>query len=176
MKQEPLFENKNGSLFSLKTGRAYDTHAVVRVDTRTLSVQMLASKEFAQQYSACAPGLLGVCVPWKTVALSDGAFNEEYLAALREFLKNTEAMELGAVIIPEPDGAALEPYTTAMVHTARRIKDCASVAGFAFPWEFAGNADAVASCIAALSVKHPGYVYFSPEHTGNVQLIPYQMR
>lgn len=87
-----------------------------------------------------------------------------YLAALRVFLKSIEAYGAYAIVVPISDCGA-ERLTQAMCHTARRIKDCASVIGFALP-------DALTESEAttftdAMSAKHAHYVYFSNRHTNS---------
>jgi hypothetical protein len=180
MKLEAQFEIKKGKLFSKKTGELVDTTSLIRVDTSTVDAAVLSSESFAGKVTGGDSGLIGVCISWKMVEISDGIYNEEFLASLRDFLKNTEAQGVSAVIVPVTDGKAggpaLEQYTAAMCHTARRIKDCASVIGFAVPEEFAGNGTAVSSFIDAMAVKHSHYVYFAEQDGINNCLISYQMR
>ena len=49
-----------------------------------------------------------------------------------------------------------------MCHTARRIKDCADVIGFALP--DALTESKATAFIDAMSAKHAHYVYFSNRH------------
>ncbi|MFA6857269.1 MAG: hypothetical protein WCR31_08680 [Treponema sp.] len=180
MKLEAQFENKNGKLFSIKTGNEIDTGNLVRVNAALIEVPELAAAEFAKNHSDHDTVLLGICINWKEIEISNGVYNEEFLAVLRGFLKKIEMQGMYAVIIPETNGAAggdsLASYTAAMVHTARRIKDCESVVGFAFPEELAGDDFAVSSFIDIMAIKHAHYVYFSPKSTHNMRLISYQMR
>jgi hypothetical protein len=180
MKLEAQFENRNGKLFSIQTGSEIDTGNFVRVNAASIEVPELVSAEFAKRNAGHDTVLLGICIVWKTIEISEGVYNEEFLAVLRGFLKKIEAEGMYAVIIPETNGAAggdsLVSYTAAMVHTARRIKDCESVIGFAFPGELAGDDFAVSSFIDAMAVKHAQYVFFSSENTHDMRLISYQMR
>lgn len=180
MKLEAQFENNGGKLFSIKTGREICTDGLVRVDAASIDTATLSSIEFAAGFADCRSALLGLCVAWKTVEISEGVYNEEFLAALRDFLKNVEALGVYAVVVSETNGtacgAALEQYTAAMVHAARRIKDCESVVGFSLPPELAADGEASLSFMNAMAVKHAQYVYFSAKDTGNMQLIPYHMR
>ncbi|HAH60932.1 MAG TPA: hypothetical protein DCL73_02395 [Treponema sp.] len=180
MKLEAQFENKSGKLFSIKTGREIRTDNLVRVDAASIDAEALSSIEFAAEFTGCRSALLGLCLAWKTVEITPEVYNEEFLAALRDFLKNIEASDVYAVILPETDGtacgAALEQYTAAMVHAARRIKDCESVIGFSLPPELAADGEAASSFMNAMAVKHAQYVYFSANDTGNTQLVPYHMR
>jgi hypothetical protein len=94
-----------------------------------------------------------------------GAYNEAFLAALRRDLK---ARETGGVVMEPvlrvpPWAATLsraeqeQHFTAAMVHTARRIKDCAVVQGF----RLSGFAAPLAAAIkAGLTPKHPTYEYW----------------
>ena len=105
-------------------------------------------------------------VRWSDVEPQPEAYDEAFLAALRDRLKAAEAVGKYAFIEPVYDRAdgSVEQFTAAMKHCARRIKDCASVAGFALPAELLqggfGPDSAAASYMAALSEKHAQYVYF----------------
>jgi hypothetical protein len=176
MKLEPRFENKNGKLFLLETGSVVNTDNFTRVDPDSAGIEQLASPEFAEKFCGGGFSILGVCIAWKNIEISKEVYNEEFLAALRDFLKNIETAGVYAVIVPEMNGAEFSQYTAAMVHVARRIKDCGAVVGFAFPRELVCDSEAVSSFIESMSVKHAQYVYFSPENTQNGQLISYQMR
>ena len=87
-----------------------------------------------------------------------------YLAALRVFLKSIEAYGAYAIVVPISDCGA-ERLTQAMCHTARRIKDCASVIGFALP--DALTESEAAAFTDAMSAKHAHYVYFSNRYAGS---------
>ncbi len=90
-------------------------------------------------------------------------FDEAFLASFRESLKKLE--ESGAAFLLKPllAGAisteeAAENLNALFYHIARRLKDCACVAGFDLS---ALDADAKrkAGVIDALKKKHPEYVY-----------------
>ena len=90
-------------------------------------------------------------------------FDEAFLASFRESLKNLEGS--GAVFMLKPllAGAVsteedTENLNALFYHIARRVKDCACVAGFDLS---ALDADVKrkASVIDALKKKHPEYVY-----------------
>ena len=79
-----------------------------------------------------------ITVKWSEVELDDEVYNEEFLANLRDQLKALDSQNKFAILIPEIDKpfenpAQKEAFTTAMNHTARRVKDCVSVAGFELP-------------------------------------------
>jgi hypothetical protein len=180
MKLDAQFESKNGKLFSIKNGCELTTENLIQADIAGTDPAVLASDEFARKFSRAAKSIICACVAWKTIELVPGSYNEEYLASLREFLKKTEALGISAIIVPVTEGRAtdaeFERYTAAMVHTARRIKDCESVIGFALPDEVAAVPAAIASFIEAMAVKHAQYVYFSAQKCSNSTIIPYRMR
>jgi hypothetical protein len=88
--------------------------------------------------------------------------NEEYLAQLREELKGMEAAGEFAVLVPLVDKALENPeqeelFINAYNHTARRVKDCTSVAGF----ELAEKLKDKQAFMDTLAIKHAQYVYFT---------------
>ncbi|MBQ6780539.1 MAG: hypothetical protein IJP62_04830 [Treponema sp.] len=107
-------------------------------------------------------------VKWSQVEPQDEMYDESFLAALRDELKNLEAQKKCVYIdaIFDRNGNAGQ-FTAAMKHCARRIKDCASVAGFSIPPELAkdggteGNAAAMYQ--EELLQKHQQYVFFCKE-------------
>lgn len=99
---------------------------------------------------------------WSKVELEDEIYNEEFLASLRDDLKSLEVQGKFAVLVPIIDkplenAEQIESFTNACNHTARRVKDCISVAGFEIPAEISDFHD----FIEILSKKHAQYVYFS---------------
>lgn len=133
MKLDPLFTVKENKLFSIEDNS--------QVDTATLVFEKIA---------------------WSTVEIEDEAYNEEFLAGLREKLKNYELMKKFAVLEPIVDKPLetpeqIELFINAFNHTARRVKDCISVVGFVLPAELT----ATEQFIETLSIKHAQYVYFS---------------
>lgn len=127
--------------------------------------------------SACAGGgappadlsrLLLIELPWPQVGCDESSYNEEFLAAFRDFLKALEDKGGYAAVIPVADASSAadaatekEALTASFKHCARRIKDCASVAGFAVPACLSGT-DA-AFFMEELSAKHEQYVFFSAD-------------
>lgn len=105
-------------------------------------------------------------VAYKDIRLADGSPNEEFLAALRSRLKEMEAKGQKVMLVPVAGpgdcadvDAALE-FSEMYKHCARRVKDCASVAGFAIPAVFAGmekGAELAENFKAILLEKHPHY-------------------
>ncbi len=115
------------------------------------------------------PERMAKAVAWSAVEPSLEAYDEAFLATLRDELKNDEAT--GTFVFIEPivdkpitDAASYEQFTAAMKHCARRIKDCVSVAGFAIPAALVATGFAPGSIATAyreaLSEKHAQYVFF----------------
>ena len=162
MKLDARFESKNGKLYALKTGEEADTGALIPFDSSVLSSASSESAEAeAQRFSHDAGKILAVYVPHRAAEISENTYDEMYLAALRMFLKGIEAYGAYAVVVPISDCDA-EQLTQAMCHTARRIKDCAAVIGFAIPDALTENE--ATAFIDAMSAKHAHYVYFSNRH------------
>lgn len=98
-------------------------------------------------------------VKWSDVEGEAEAYNEEYLAKLRDELKALEEKNCFVLIEPVFDkNCSKEQFTAAMKHAARRIKDCVSVIGFALPSEVESEKDFY---IEELSAKHAQYCFFS---------------
>ncbi len=136
MKLEALFTVKQNKLFSAK-----DDSAVNPADFEKIIVK------------------------WSEVELSDEVYNEELLANLRDNLKALEAQNKFAILIPEIDKTfetsdQKEAFINAMNHTARRVKDCVSVAGFELPSKLL-EAKIQGDFIDTLAKKHAQYVYFA---------------
>ena len=133
MKLEPIFTVKNKKLYKIADNSEVNTSSLKRVD-----------------------------IPWSTIELEDEAYNEEYLAQLREQLKAMEEAGTFAVLVPVADKPLETPeqeelFINAYNHTARRVKDCASVAGF----ELAPNLKDKQAFMDTLAIKHAQYVYFT---------------
>ncbi len=145
MKLDPIFTVKQNKLYKLSDNTLVDTSTLKRIE-----------------------------IKWSTVELADEAYNEEYLAGLRDELKDMENMGQFAILVPVADKPLETPEQTelfinAFNHTARRVKDCVSVAGFELPPEliskgFAPDAPAT-SFMETLAIKHAQYVYFAKDKT-----------
>ena len=122
---------------------------------------------------------------WDEVEPECGTYDEAFLASLRAELKERETNGAKAAsILLDPrfysgkgnfwaccekkDAALFELFTAAMLHAARRIKDCAAVVGFVSPdiindWEDLAQAGLEDSCIesfkAAFAKKHGHYEF-----------------
>ena len=135
MKLEPIFTVKENKLYKIDGMTLVDPESLKRID-----------------------------VPWSTVEMEEEMYNEEFLALLRQQLKALEEKGIFAVIVPIVDKNLQneedeELFIKAFNHTARRVKDCTSLAGFELPSELKNQKD----FIDTLYVKHPQYVYFSKQ-------------
>ena len=133
MKLDPIFTVKEKKLYKIADNSQVDTSSLKRIE-----------------------------IPWSTVEIEDEAYNEEYLAQLREELKGLEAAGEFAVLVPLVDKALENPeqeelFINAYNHTARRVKDCTSVAGF----ELAEKLKDKQAFMDTLAIKHAQYVYFT---------------
>ena len=133
MKLDPIFTVKNKKLYKIADGSEVNTSTLKRIE-----------------------------IPWSTVEIEEEAYNEEYLAGLREELKALEASETYAVLVPIADKPLDTPekeelFINAFNHTARRVKDCTSVAGF----ELIPQLKNKEVFMDTLAIKHAQYVYFT---------------
>lgn len=132
---------KLDAVFTVKENKLYKIDGITKVDPATLTQ---------------------IQIPWTTVEMEEEIYNEEFLATLRDQLKKMEAAGTYAILVPLVDkplesAEQIELFINAFNHTARRVKDCTSVAGFELPLELKAPQD----FIDALAVKHAQYVYFS---------------
>ena len=137
MKLEPLFTVKENKMFCIKDNSEFDLNALHKIE-----------------------------IKWSQVELEPESYNEEFLAGLRDQLKVLDEKNEFAVLIPVVDkplenAEQNEFFLNAFNHTARRVKDCVSVAGFELPVQLASADD----FIDVLSVKHAQYIYFTKDKT-----------
>lgn len=108
-------------------------------------------------------------IKWSTVELAEESYNEEYLAALRDNLKTLDDGGKFAILIPVVDKALetpeqIELFINAFNHTARRVKDCISVAGMELPEQLIKTGtENIQLFIETLAKKHAQYVYFTKD-------------
>ena len=164
MKFDPLVKVVENKLVKLSDGSV--------LSTENLNIVQVDGVESA---SVPAAGFVtAVVCPWSKIEIEDGNYNEEILAKLRDFLKKLEEAGLFAFVVPMTqksfaDADEADSFIKAMVHTARRIKDCTSVLGFAVAAELmekdAGKKLDENSWsqwfINEMNVKHSHYVYFA---------------
>lgn len=143
MKLDALFYVENGKLFKIADKSSVDLNSLKRIE-----------------------------IKWTTVEIEDEAYNEEYLAQLRDELKQMEATNQFAILVPIVDKPLETPeqfelFTNAYNHTARRVKDCVSVAGFELPTELTAKGFDVGSPAAdfmdTIAIKHAQYINFSKD-------------
>lgn len=140
MKLDPIFTVKQNTLYKIEDNSSVDISSLQRIE-----------------------------IKWSQVELADEAYNEEYLALLRDQLKAMENMGQFAILVPVVDKPLetpeqIELFINAYNHTARRVKDCVSVAGFELPAPLTEKGFApgtpAADFIETLAIKHAQYVYF----------------
>lgn len=153
MKLEPLFKAENNSLYFLD-GKPLPVSGATEMDAKDCISAGLCQSEDGSK-------AVRINLPWSLVGMDEESYNEEFLASFRDFLKDFEERKLYAFIVPVADVNPESPeqkenLTLSMKHTARRIKDCASVIGFAVPEE--ADFDYF---IEELSAKHKQYIFFS---------------
>ena len=99
---------------------------------------------------------------------------EEIIKRINCMIKNNEEykqpviddLNQFAILIPVVDKELKseedqELFINAYNHTARRIKDCVSVAGYELPAELLGNSNFTQNFIDTLAKKHAQYIYFA---------------
>lgn len=188
MKIDARYKNDGRLLVSLETGAAVPTVSIPVIDAASDGAAVRAGVLSDSGISDVAAGhLAAVKVPYADIEIDNdeyATYNEEYLARLRDVLKSIDDnpilhSDAAVFIMPVGDGiaeAGSARFIDAMVHTARRIKDCACVIGFAIPDDIARDSIALTSLISALRVKHPQYVYFGSVQTSDMRLIQYSLR
>ena len=141
MKLDPIFTVKQNKLYKISDNSAVDTAALKKIQ-----------------------------IKWSEVELAEESYNEEYLANLRDELKAMDDAGTFAVLVPLVDkpldsAEQIEAFINTYNHTARRVKDCVSVAGFVLPEEITSKGfDAgapAADFMETLAIKHAQYVYFT---------------
>lgn len=151
MKLDPKFKAENGKLFFLD-GKEFDSTKAQKIDAADfIKNQGLTGTEVPY----------AVLMPWSKVGLDEDSYDEDFLAKLRDVLKDFEEKNCYAIIVPVADSAAesavqKENLTASMKHCARRIKDCENVIGFSVPAEVDQS-----FFIEELSAKHKQYIFFS---------------
>lgn len=144
MKLDPIFTVNQNKLFKIENNSEVDINTLEKIE-----------------------------IKWSTVELADEAYNEEYLAALRDNLKSYDDAGKFAILIPVVDKAMetpeqIELFINAFNHTARRVKDCISVAGMELPEQLIKTGtENIQLFIETLAKKHAQYVYFTKDENLN---------
>ena len=133
MKLEPLFYVNENKLFKIADNSAVDLSSLKKIE-----------------------------IAWSTVELEEDSNNEEFLAQLRDQLKAYDDAGIFVVLVPVVDkplesAEQEEAFINTFNHTARRVKDCVSVAGFELPSQLKD----AQGFMDTLAVKHAQYVYFA---------------
>ena len=133
MKLDPIFTVKNSILYKIDNNSPVDPSTLKQIQ-----------------------------IKWSAVELAEESYNEEYLAQLREDLKSMEEAGSFAVLVPVVDkplenAEQVEAFINTFNHTARRVKDCVSVAGL----ELVPQLKDKQAFMDTLAIKHAQYVYFT---------------
>lgn len=137
MKLDPLFYVKENKLYKISDNSPVDIQSIKKIQ-----------------------------IKWSEVELEPEAYNEEYLANLRDELKQLDDSNQFALLIPVVDkelksAEDQELFINAYNHTARRIKDCVSVIGYELTAELIGDSNFAQDFIDTLAKKHAQYIYFA---------------
>lgn len=155
MKLEALFKSQNKKLVRIADEKEISLENIKSYKAENIETTVSDSDYFCIE------------IPWSTVEMDDGIYNEEFLANLRDFLKKAESRNQFAIIIPIIDkdfssDDKKEAFIDAFNHTARRIKDCVSVIGMELPEGLIMENQAI-SFMKTLAIKHAQYLYFVKE-------------
>ena len=140
MKLDPIFTIKNHQLYKISDNSTVDAATLKQIQ-----------------------------INWSTVELAEDSYNEDFLAKLRDELKSMETAGNFALLVPLVDKPLeneeqLEAFINTFNHTARRVKDCESLAGFVLPDVITSKgfdaASPATSFMETLAIKHAQYVYF----------------
>ena len=152
MKLDPIFTIKNNTLYKIDNNSPVDTSTLKQIQ-----------------------------IKWSTVELAEESYNEEYLAQLRDELKAMEEAGTFALLVPLVDkplenAEQVEAFINTYNHTARRVKDCESLAGFVLPDEITAKGFDAGSpardFMDTLAIKHAQYVYFVRASSAAKDAIP----
>lgn len=163
MKLEALFTVKNNELYFIQAQNQQD-NSKINLDKADLP-EITADKLTFLNKPFCK-----ITIPWSKIEIEEELYNEVFLADLRDFLKTLDDKNQFAIISPLVDKEMttleqMELFTNAFNHTARRIKDCISVAGMELPKDLLKdgfNADSPCQIfMEVLAKKHEQYVYFA---------------
>lgn len=151
MKLDPIFTVKENKLYKLADNSLVDVSTLEKIN-----------------------------ISWSTVEIEPEAYNEEFLADLRNKLKALDEANKFAVLIPVVDKPLetpedIELFINAFNHTARRVKDCISVAGLEIPAELSSKGfepgTPAADFMETLAKKHAQYVYFAKVSSAPADII-----
>ena len=163
MKVKPLYSYNAGVLTDAEGSAIVSSPARLRIEDFSAGV----AEADVSALAAKGANLILFCVALDTIMPAPDSFNEAALARLREVLKKAEEKRVAAVLaiesrreVAEREGAANELFISAAEHAARRLKDCASLIGFAAPQE--ADEGFLLQIEARLKKKHPTQLIFIP--------------
>ena len=165
MKAKPLYSYSAGRLTDAEGNAVVASPAQLRIDDFAAGLAEAGMAALAEK----GANLILMRLSLDMIAPESDAFNEAALSRLREVLKKAEEKRVAAVIAMECAGEAKpsdasEPFIGAAEHTARRLKDCSSLIGFAAPqW---ADDNFLLSLAARLEKKHPTLLVFIPPGGG----------
>lgn len=175
MKLDPVFTVKENKLYKI------DDNSLVEfsfTDVSENDIKKLLDGSIISNAGG-ANSIYNIIISQKTIEPEYESYSEEFLAELRDALKVLEEKNLFAVlnIVPGIDDQnkskilngtceddAVCDYVACVKHTARRVKDCVSVAGVFAREDFLteGAAGKLMTLEDELLVKHAQYVFFAP--------------
>ena len=153
MKAKPLYSYSAGVLTDAEGNAVVARPAQLRIQ------DFSASLAEADMVALAAKGanLILLRISLNAIAPAPDTFNEVALARLREILKSAEEKLVVAVLSVE-EATQDELFINAMAHAARRLKDCASLIGFAAPQ--GAEKSFLLELEARLGKKHPNLLIF----------------
>lgn len=171
MKIEAAYVSKGNTLYT-KDGAFVPLNNLITVDVSDI----LRAEDALPSLQSDVPLLLSLS--YHKIEADKESYNEAFLAAFRDYLKLIEQRSIYVVIAPRfenniIDASVVEKFIAAIKHTARRIKDCKSVIGFAIPKPLmTGTINSATDCVRSYYVqyieellqKHEHYLFFAAKN------------
>lgn len=166
MKLDPVFVAKENKLYS--------------VDGKLIEKKISEIGDIKNGSPSDDSFIYDIVIPQNVIEPEKEIYNEEYLASLRDFLKVMEEKNIFAVLTVMPgrdketaarissgtfEDDEVSGYIACVKHTARRVKDCVSVAGIKITDDFAfENAPGkIMTMMDEILPKHAQYVFFASD-------------
>ncbi len=165
MKIESKFKEKKNSLYTIDNKAVSVIEmAHFKINESSISSDSLLRTVLMERICGTTEKPVILTISWKCVEPQEESYNEEFLALLRNFLKKLEAENIYTVIDPIPEidftPKLFTSFTAAVVHLARRIKDCSNVIGFTIHPSINETSN-INFYKEELSRKHSQYLYFT---------------
>lgn len=171
MKLEPFFTVKDNNLIRI-------------ADNQTVDISNLPVISSDKLVFNANPFFI-ITLPWSKIEIESELYNEEYLAQLRNFLKQFEEKKQYVIIKPIIDKTfeteeQIENFITTFNHTARRLKDCISLIGMELSENILAKGlsqtSPAANFMETLAIKHAQFIYIAnrkiiKEDSNNIQLL-----